>query len=198
MKILEKVPGKAGIGRINVRGDFGFSSSMSPDDDRQAAWTAQRQSRGYDNTELWSLDAAFAKYMASILFSKDCLNDARLDLSREAIQLLQGGWCSVDCKDESKVSNGLNILVDVAPTVKITGSSLIRYLAAFLDDRIKGFIQIAPRYVILPIKTRDMKRIRAGLRELRIRDLEELPSYRRNKAIASVKFAIDNLHKFWY
>lgn len=37
------------------RGDFGISQNISRTDKRQKVWTKQRATRGFDDTELWSL-----------------------------------------------------------------------------------------------------------------------------------------------
>lgn len=42
---------------------YGFSDSLNPDDPRQKAFKKQRLERGFDNTELWSLDVTIAKFI---------------------------------------------------------------------------------------------------------------------------------------
>jgi hypothetical protein len=42
--------------------DYGLSKEISADDERQADWAKQREERGFDDTETWALDAAFAKF----------------------------------------------------------------------------------------------------------------------------------------
>jgi hypothetical protein len=42
--------------------EYGCSSELPVDDDRQAAWAEQRASRGFDSTELWNLDVSFSRF----------------------------------------------------------------------------------------------------------------------------------------
>lgn len=41
--------------------DYGFSSTMRPEDERQPHWARQREERGFDDTELWALDSALSQ-----------------------------------------------------------------------------------------------------------------------------------------
>jgi len=43
--------------------DYGLSSELPPDDDRQEHFKKQREERGWDDTELWSLDYTIAKFI---------------------------------------------------------------------------------------------------------------------------------------
>ena len=43
--------------------DHGFSHTLDQNDDRQIVFTKQREVRGFDQTELWSLDVALAKHV---------------------------------------------------------------------------------------------------------------------------------------
>jgi hypothetical protein len=53
--------------------DYGLSQEM-PDDTRQEKWKKQRETRGFDETELWSLDIAFAKMIVERLENKKFFN----------------------------------------------------------------------------------------------------------------------------
>lgn len=44
--------------------EYGCSSELPVDDDRQAAWAEQRASRGFDSTELWNLDVTISRFIA--------------------------------------------------------------------------------------------------------------------------------------
>jgi hypothetical protein len=41
--------------------DYGFSSEIDPDDERQPFWAKEREEFGFDHTEMWALDQALAK-----------------------------------------------------------------------------------------------------------------------------------------
>ena len=43
--------------------EYGVSSELPADDDRQAAWAEQRANRGFDSTELWNLDVTFSRFV---------------------------------------------------------------------------------------------------------------------------------------
>lgn len=49
------------VGRCCER-EYGCSSELPADDDRQAVWAEQRASRGFDSTELWNLDVSFSRF----------------------------------------------------------------------------------------------------------------------------------------
>ena len=42
---------------------FGHAQRMPAEDERHALWATQRETRGFDDTELWSLDDTFARYI---------------------------------------------------------------------------------------------------------------------------------------
>lgn len=43
--------------------DYGFSKRIPANDPRQKKWAKQRKKRGFDDTETWSLDVTFAKFL---------------------------------------------------------------------------------------------------------------------------------------
>jgi len=43
--------------------DYGCSSELGLDDERQAEWKKQREERGFDSTELWNLDVTIARFI---------------------------------------------------------------------------------------------------------------------------------------
>lgn len=43
--------------------DYGVSSQILPTDNRQVKWLEQRQTRGWDDTELWNLDCTVAQFI---------------------------------------------------------------------------------------------------------------------------------------
>jgi hypothetical protein len=43
--------------------NFSLSSEISQDDGRQELWKQQRETRGFDDTELWNLDTTIAKFI---------------------------------------------------------------------------------------------------------------------------------------
>lgn len=43
---------------------YGFADSLPKDDDRIELYKKQRQERGFDDTELWSLDCTIAAFIA--------------------------------------------------------------------------------------------------------------------------------------
>lgn len=47
----------------NRIGYYGLADGVSHNDDRQEIWKQQVIDRGFDDTELWSLDAAFMKFI---------------------------------------------------------------------------------------------------------------------------------------
>lgn len=49
--------------------NYGLAHELSPSDDRQEAWARQREERGFDNTELWALDAAISKFITPRLIA---------------------------------------------------------------------------------------------------------------------------------
>ncbi|MFB6291755.1 MAG: hypothetical protein ABEJ25_08540 [Candidatus Bipolaricaulia bacterium] len=52
-------PLEAGIPNVN----FSLNSAWDPNDNRHERYKRQRLERGFDDTELWSLDATIAKFM---------------------------------------------------------------------------------------------------------------------------------------
>jgi len=44
--------------------DYGISKTIPKSDKRQKLWKRQREKRGFDNTELWNLNATIAKFLA--------------------------------------------------------------------------------------------------------------------------------------
>lgn len=44
-------------------GYYGFADTIDKDDERQDEWREQVNTRGFDDTELWSLDCAFVKFI---------------------------------------------------------------------------------------------------------------------------------------
>lgn len=42
---------------------YGLSSELKVDDKRQVMWEAQRFNRGYDDTEMWCLTSAIARFI---------------------------------------------------------------------------------------------------------------------------------------
>lgn len=49
--------------------NYGLAHELPPSDDRQEAWSRQREERGFDNTELWALDTAISKFIAPRLIA---------------------------------------------------------------------------------------------------------------------------------
>lgn len=43
--------------------NYGFSSKIPSTDKRQKVWEKQRKDKGFDDTETWALDSAFAKFV---------------------------------------------------------------------------------------------------------------------------------------
>jgi len=43
--------------------DYGLSSELPEDDERQEIFRKQREERGFDDTELWGLDCVIAKFI---------------------------------------------------------------------------------------------------------------------------------------
>ena len=43
--------------------DYGLSSTISADDERQPLWKKQRKKRGFDDTETWALDSTIARFI---------------------------------------------------------------------------------------------------------------------------------------
>lgn len=43
--------------------DYGYSKQMSENDHRHDQWKFQRETRGFDDTELWNLDVTIAKFI---------------------------------------------------------------------------------------------------------------------------------------
>ena len=43
--------------------DYGYSSEVSAEDERQDIWKKQREERGFDDTELWGLDCTIARFI---------------------------------------------------------------------------------------------------------------------------------------
>lgn len=49
--------------------NYGLAHELPPSDDRQKAWSRQREERGFDDTELWALDAAISKFLVPRLIA---------------------------------------------------------------------------------------------------------------------------------
>jgi hypothetical protein len=46
-----------------TKADHGLHKNISKKDKRQRAWSKQRKERGFDDTETWAMDQAFAKFI---------------------------------------------------------------------------------------------------------------------------------------
>lgn len=44
--------------------EYGYSTQIEADDERQEEWRRQRATRGFDDTETWNMEHVFAKFMA--------------------------------------------------------------------------------------------------------------------------------------
>jgi hypothetical protein len=53
---------------------LGYASEIDPADPRQEVWAKQREERGFDNTELWNLDATIARFLAPRLRAFKAVN----------------------------------------------------------------------------------------------------------------------------
>jgi len=49
------------MGKVKL--DFSLSGEIKKDDPRQEIWKKQREERGFDDTELWNLDATIAEFI---------------------------------------------------------------------------------------------------------------------------------------
>lgn len=99
--------------------DYGYSSELPADDDRQALWAQQREERGFDNTELWNLDVSIARFIRPrlIAFKKTCQSHpasldeaswtAAIDSMIEAFDLYAQGTLMHSTENQAKIDVGL-------------------------------------------------------------------------------------------
>lgn len=64
--------------------NYGYSLEMSADDDRHPRWAMERETRGFDSTELWNLDVTMAKFISPRLKAfRDNLHGSPCNLAME-------------------------------------------------------------------------------------------------------------------
>jgi hypothetical protein len=104
--------------------EYGISTLMREDDQRQDYWKKQREERGFDETETWSLDQAIAKFVVPRLkaFKEDHVchpHGMTMEAWDEIIQKMIDGFEEVLRRDESpskynseKVQEGLSLFAE--------------------------------------------------------------------------------------
>src|ERR1019366_2702358 len=105
---------------ISIQYPASLAQEMSEDDKRQGAWAKQRISRGFDNTELWNLDIAFAKlmlprvkefveYAPPYFEQKSWRRDMTLIIN--GLELIASGECVFNQKQEKTIRLGLKSFI---------------------------------------------------------------------------------------
>jgi hypothetical protein len=109
---------------ISIQYPASLAPEMREDDNRQGAWAKQRISRGFDNTELWNLDIAFAKlmlprvkefieYAPPYFESPNDQKSWRRDMTFiiNGLELLASGECIFNQKQEKTIRLGLKSFI---------------------------------------------------------------------------------------
>lgn len=110
---------------ISIQYPASLAPNMKKDDKRHKIWKRQRDKRGFDNTELWNLDIAFAKLMLPRIkefmeYAPPCFQSVNekkswrrdMTLITNGLELLSSGECIFfNEKDEKSIRLGLKAFI---------------------------------------------------------------------------------------
>lgn len=92
---------------------LGFANELHPDDSRHDLYERQRETRGWDDTELWSLDVTTIRFIQSRLkaFREISVVEVPLELTDEILDLLSVYRDHPGFDEWDKVERGLLLYV---------------------------------------------------------------------------------------
>lgn len=99
--------------------NFSLSDAIEPDNPRQELWKRQRETRGFDDTELWNLDHTFTLFILPRLkafYEKDIHTEEFKSILKQIIDGFEemerlkdsGDWNSTN----EKIENGLRLFAE--------------------------------------------------------------------------------------